>query len=57
VLASLADARTSAAVRAGLASIAAQAAGYRAAFAVGALFALVAAILGALLIRAGTRPR
>ena len=57
VLASLADASTSTALRSGLASAAAQAAGYHVAFAVGAAFALAASILGATLIRTGVKAR
>jgi len=57
VLASLADASTSTALRSGLAAAAAQAAGYHVAFAVGAAFALAASILGATLIRTGVKAR
>jgi len=57
VLASIADASTSTALRSGLASAAAQAAGYHVAFAVGAAFALAASILGATLIRTGVKAR
>ena len=57
VLASLADASTSTALRSGLAPAAAQAAGYHVAFAVGAAFALAASILGATLIRTGVKAR
>ena len=57
VLASLADASTSTALRSGLATAAAQAAGYHVAFAVGAAFALAASILGATLIRTGVKAR
>jgi len=55
VLASLADARTSTALQGGLTSAAALTSGYHAAFAVGAAFALAAAILGATLIRTGAK--
>ena len=57
VLASVADASTSTALRSGLASAAAQAAGYHVAFAVGAAFALAASILGATVIRTGVKAR
>jgi EmrB/QacA subfamily drug resistance transporter len=57
VLASLADAKTSTVLRTGLGSAAAQTAGYHVAFAIGAAFALAAAILGATLIRTGAKTR
>jgi MFS family permease len=57
VLASLADARTSASLRDGVEAAAAQATGYRMAFAVGAAFAFIAAIVGAMLIRTGANTR
>ena len=57
VLASVADASTSTALRSGLAPAAAQSAGYHVAFAVGAAFALAASILGATLIRTGVKAR
>jgi EmrB/QacA subfamily drug resistance transporter len=53
VLASLAEARTDALRMAGAAAPAALVGGYQAAFLVGALFALAAALLGAALLRAG----
>jgi EmrB/QacA subfamily drug resistance transporter len=57
VLARLADAKTSTVLRTGLGSAAAQTAGYHVAFAIGAAFALAAAILGATLIRTGAKTR
>jgi EmrB/QacA subfamily drug resistance transporter len=56
VLASLAGARTDVLVASGVAIPAALTGGYQAAFAVGAGFAGVAALLGMLLIRSGRRP-
>jgi MFS family permease len=53
VLASLADARTSALAAAGVDRLAALTVGYHAAFVVGAVFAAIAAALGALLLRPG----
>lgn len=52
MLASLATARTSDALRSGVSSAAALTAGYHGAFAAGALFACIAALLGVLLLRA-----
>jgi EmrB/QacA subfamily drug resistance transporter len=53
VLASLAAARTESLLAAGAASLVALNGGYHAAFAVGAVFAAAAALLGAVLLRAG----
>ncbi|MGH3671571.1 MAG: DHA2 family efflux MFS transporter permease subunit [Pseudonocardiaceae bacterium] len=53
VLASLADARTAGLTAAGADRLTALAGGYHAAFAVGALFAATAAVLGALMLRSG----
>jgi EmrB/QacA subfamily drug resistance transporter len=55
VLASTAAARTGNLLAAGVATPAALTAGYQSAFLVGAIFALVAAVLGALVLRAGAQ--
>lgn len=57
VLASLAGARTEGRLAAGAPQLEALATGYHLAFAIGAAFAVAAALIGALLIRAGLQPQ